>query len=192
MSVEGICALTVKHISNILSNIVKAGIALELFPLMRSTLFILSILFFSSAEAQVNKGAFRSVRNDTTQYFIRLSSEKPFTIDSVKSVSTGRTLEFYDAKANGKACSSIMCTKPEDVTIGFKERASLSPLSGEKRTALNSHAQPTSDFQKGVIIYTRHGKTFKRIAVETFMETAPGEPDRTPSIPRGAGISGDR
>jgi hypothetical protein len=156
-------------------------------------IFIFALTISSCALfGQVSKGAFRINRNDTTHYILKLSDDKQFVIDSVTSVSTGRRLDFYDENTKGRACSSIVCTNPEDVTISFRELRTLNSSQDQKRTALNSHTQPTSDYQKGVIVYTRHGKTFKRIAINTFMETAPGDPYLTPSVPRGPAISGDR
>jgi hypothetical protein len=169
-----------------------AGTALVFRICMRSILFCLFLVAAYTCSAQLNKGAYRVAKNDTTHYFVKLSFDNPFTIDSITLASTGQRINFFDENTKGRACSSIVCNNPSDVMIRFEALQSLNPLKDQKRTALNSQIQPTSDYQKGVVIYTRHGKTFKRIAISTFTETAPGDPNLTPSVLRGPAISGDR
>lgn len=133
--------------------------------------------------AQVTSKGLRSVVNDTATYFLRLSSKNPFTIDSITSASTGRRLDFFSLSDPAKSCSSIVCDTGTFV-IAFRQMELMRPLEDERRVALNSQVQPTHDYQKGVVVFTRHGKKFRRIAITSFMEVAPGDPNLLPSVVR--------
>lgn len=166
------------------------GTALETARRMIRALFIGFLFSSVSAEAQEVKASWRIWQNDTASYFIKLSSETPFTIDSLK-FDGGPRLEFFPADQE-VSCKSIVCEKPGDYLISFKQQEIMSPMAGERRVKKNSQYQPTSDFQKGVVVFTRHGKKFKRIAIATYTEAAPSDPNILPSIPRSPAISGDR
>lgn len=182
ISVDGICAEADVEIS--ISRKQNAGTCIVFRYFMKLLISLLLLLSCTISSAQIAKGGFKSIQKDTSSYFIRLSSENPFTIDSITSASSGRRLEFYDANKPEKSCSSIVCTETGDVLIGFRELQSMRPLDGESRMKLNSQTQPTNDYQKGVIVFTRHGKKFRRIAINTFMEVPPSDPLILPSVVR--------
>lgn len=156
---------------------------------MRLVVLLIFIGLRVTAFSQELRESYRVLSNDTGYYFIKLSSNNPFTIDSVVSFG-GKRINFFSAEDAG-FCNSVICSEPGEYIIGFQQLESMRPLSSGRRVEKNRQIQPTGDYQKGVSVFTRHGKKLRRIAVTTFLEVPPGDMEALPSMPRGA-ANGDR